>query len=436
MSGASRHRRGGRGGGPRRGSRGGARLGPPPPGLFHDILLAPDRERIPEAHPLVSFRPEDELAFATEVDRRALFRFQLRRRGVEHGSVAQLRPEGLLGPRPRRRRRETIAVERWCAAQPILLPGAASDVATDLDARRLDALRETLSDDGGLRRHLGAHRDRLAPHFEVRDLEAPRFDPERDLARAILAAQDGPDDLWIKVGRLSTHPEDRSLRARLSFGREGDDDASADGERHRLVSELARLLLPGAAQLSRLEEVGSVLERHVGAPVFGTQHIAYWNAPNGGARFHHDAFGGTPQDPSAGQHAVVYAQLTGRTVWLALSIEELGARLREFLRWIEEGDVPELRAVLGDGWSEVREAAAGRAGCLAELGRPDGGRFEPVLNAPEFTGFLADAGHALALHPGDVLLLPNHGLERTAMHSVFSGSKQPGYALSVAVRRR
>ena len=55
---------------------------------------------------------------------------------------------------------------------------------------------------------------------------------------------------------------------------------------------------------------------------------------------------------------------------------------------------------------------------------------------PEFTGLLADAGHAWLLDPGDVIVLPNHGFAATCMHSVFCASDEPGYALSMAIRER
>ena len=53
-----------------------------------------------------------------------------------------------------------------------------------------------------------------------------------------------------------------------------------------------------------------------------------------------------------------------------------------------------------------------------------------VNRGPEFTSLLADAGHALVLHEGDVLLLPNHGYECTAMHSVFCAGDdlRPGFS--------
>ena len=43
-------------------------------------------------------------------------------------------------------------------------------------------------------------------------------------------------------------------------------------------------------------------------------------------------------------------------------------------------------------------------------------------------------GHAALLGPGDAILLPNHGLHHTCMHSVFCVSDHTTYALSFAVR--
>jgi hypothetical protein len=34
-----------------------------------------------------------------------------------------------------------------------------------------------------------------------------------------------------------------------------------------------------------------------------------------------------------------------------------------------------------------------------------------------------------------VLVMPNHGLDHTVLHSVFCASEQPGYSLSMAIRR-
>jgi hypothetical protein len=390
-------------------------------------VLSPDRDVVPDARPVVSFRDDDEPGFLAEIERRALARVALRRRGVDHGLVAELDPHGLLPPRPRRRRREAIRSERWCAARPIALPGVAEGAAR--------AARGA----SGLARRL-AHPESLAAWLHERSGSALRldaspaelFDPERDVVRArVLAPGIAPaDDVWIKVGRLSTFAGDRSLRLRISFGREGKDDASADERRHLLVAELAARVVPGAAELAGEAELRAALERLCARPVLLTQPIAYWNAPEGGARFHHDAFA------QGGQLGVLFAQLAGRTAWLALSIEDLGARVRELLEALAEGELPWLRDALEPRapLSELAALAAGRASLLAELALPDCGRFEALVNAPEATGYLADAGHALILGPGDALLLPNHGLERTAMHSVFCASRETTYGLSLAIR--
>ena len=51
-----------------------------------------------------------------------------------------------------------------------------------------------------------------------------------------------------------------------------------------------------------------------------------------------------------------------------------------------------------------------------------------------FTSFLADAGHAFVLAPGDAILLPNRGPAATCLHSVFCASDETGYSLSFALR--
>jgi hypothetical protein len=157
--------------------------------------------------------------------------------------------------------------------------------------------------------------------------------------------------------------------------------------------------------------------------------------------FHHDAF---DEDAGGGQLGVLFLQLSGSTAWLALSIEDLAERVRELVLAIEdEGALDWLPAQLygrrdardGGGFGAVARLARDRVALVRELGLPGLGRLGPLVNrGPEVTGFLADGGHALVLEPGDALLLPNHGLARTAMHSVFCASDEVTYALSLALR--
>ena len=73
----------------------------PGPGLFREILLAPDRDRESGAWPLVSSDYADDEDFRGELERRGVRRIPLRRRGRDHGEWTLLRPEGLIERPPK-----------------------------------------------------------------------------------------------------------------------------------------------------------------------------------------------------------------------------------------------------------------------------------------------------------------------------------------------
>jgi hypothetical protein len=406
--------------------------------LFDAILGAADRDAAPGVRPLVSFRPDDEPAFLAEVQRRARVRLRVERRGVDHGELAELHPVGLVPPLPHRKKREAIWSSRWMAAEPVLVPELLElkglSGAIEAALRRRAGLLER----GGLARWLTECAPAFAGRFRVGD-ELESADPERDVERRAIEVTGAPQaDLWVKAGRLSTHPRDASLRVRFSFGAEGADDASHDEARHALVAELACAVLPEARAVAGCERLGALLQRFCGRPVRFTQHIAYWNAPHGGAQFHHDAFAEDTVDFMARQLGVAFVQLSGRSLWLALSIEDLASRVAEFLELMAEGELAWVRAELYPDdatWRDARALAGDRTRLVHELGLPHCGRLHALVNrGPEFTALLADCGHAVLLRPGDVLLLPNHGLARTAMHSVFCADTRPTYGLSLALR--
>lgn len=404
----------------------------PPRGLLGQILLAPDRDQGPGVRPVVSVQPDDDPELLAELEERGARRVQLVRRGVDHGTWAELDPEGIAPPISRRAELKSARAWRWHAGRPVLLPGLASatveELKDELAARA--RLGETLDQPGALRDWIESRAAALAPDFELDARPgapgtpgapgAAGADAERDLERVRLrgrVAGERADDLWIKTTRLSDRPDDRSRRLRVSFGREVDDDDSDDEPRHRLVAALAARLLPELPRLAVLPELERLLRTLLGGPALLTQPIVYWNAPGGGALFHHDSFRPEP----GGQRGVLYAQLTGATAWLALSIVDLAERVAEFLD-AQDADPP-------DG------LAPDPGALVAELALPGCGRLGGLVNrGPEFTGFLADAGHGLVLRPGDALLLPDHGLVRTAMHSVFCASEETGVGLSAAIR--
>ena len=408
-------------------------------GLLEGILSDPDRDTRSGARPVVSVREQEDPTFLAAVEEKRRGSASLSRRGVWHGEWAELFEANAEGEIEL-----ATALERWHAAKPIVLRGAATaeqraEFADEIADR--DELHAALQEPRGLRAFLEARASDLAPEFEPLRAPARLFDRDRDLERIVVRSTRGRkvDDLWVKSAWLSTADGEDSLRVRVSFGRERDDDASADLLRHRVVADLAARLFPESALLAANPAIAQLAERLLAGPALFTQHIAYWNAPDGGALFHHDAFAEDEEEPSRpGQLGVAYLQLTGRTAWLALSIADLARRVREFVECLLGGDLPWVAAQLfPDETARTRVDAltADPDALLAELARPGCGTLGPLVNrGPEFTAWLADAGHAALLGPGDAILLPNHGLRRTAMHSVFCAGEEVAYSLSLAIR--
>jgi len=259
------------------------------------------------------------------------------------------------------------------------------------------------------------------------------------------SGHDAGPGFWLKNQALSRVASDRSGRVRVSFGVEGDDDASHDEALQLRCAELARAVFPETALLRDDPALFELLEalddplgedRADGRELYLTQDIAYWNAPNGGALMHHDAF---EEDYAERQRAVVYAQLTGATAWIALSTQDLAARVVEFCEALADGEMPWVKSSLFRGRSgeaALNKILRGGRFVYAELEKPGCGRLGRLVNrGPEFTSLLADAGHAFLVRAGDVVVLPNHGLGHTTLHSVFCASETPAYSISLALRR-
>ena len=426
----------------------GKRKEPPVP-LFDSVVFAPDRDRIPGARPVISWDEEDEAPYLKAIEEVATRRVQMRRRGHAHGAWAELDltasgVDPLRHPTPL-----DVARERWKAARPQVLPGwlgsnaaeSAEDSESRLAGMQADAaqgmqLGEKLQSEGALARCIEelipTLPQGLTPRPQGADANHP-VDP-RDLERIQFAREDGPD-LWLKSGRLSDYEGDTSLRLRVSFGSEVDDDASRDEASHRAVTGLAEAVLPGAPRIDLNPKLNGLLADLAEQELCFTQHIAYWNAPEGGALLHHDAFG---EDDCGGQRGVLYTQLAGTTGWIALSANDLADRVEDYCEFLEDGGADWVRKAL---WSDRRDfdrvqaRIRNRKAFLAELVKPGCGLFGGLVNlGPDFTSFLADAGHAFFLGPGDAVLMPSHGLTECTMHSVFCASDEMTYGISAALR--
>lgn len=403
--------------------------------LFED----PARDSCPGARPIVAVDPEDDPRLLEELEAAAERTFDLERRGRDHGTYLELREDAVLRPKQRPKHRAAELAMRWNAGRPIVLHGALGTSLRDhtRQVKVWTQAAQTLAGEGGLAAFLGARKLQLPGTVELLGASsAEPTDPDRHLGRVDLRdGESGFDDLWIQAGRLSTHGDDSSIRMRFSFGREVEDDASQDEERHRAVERIARALFPPSEALHGSETVTDTLGQLRGRESYLTQHILYWNAPSGGALFHHDAFD-EPEEHA--QRGVCYAQLAGRTAWLALSLEDLSLRVRELFSALAEGEMPWLREELDPEGSEIRslfDLSRDWRRLAEELAQPGCGRFGVYVNrGPEITSWLADSGHMFVLGPGDVILLPNHGLQRTAMHSVFCASERMTLGLSTAIR--
>ena len=395
---------------------------PLPDGIILDIVSSPDRNPCPGQRAICSLNgeePAEELA-AWEPHTHAKVRLQ--RRGIDHGDWLVLDPSGWPpAPGPPL---EAHLEQRWMEAQPIVLRGWASPG----DPADTEAWFEQLHAPKGLRSFLTERIPRLG------DVFAPGsnmhcFDTERDRERIRIGSE---GDLWVKCARLSTHPGDRSLRVRHGFGKEGPDDLNRDIHRHRLVAEAAQCLWPALSQMPTADAWSVRLAQWIGDPVLRTQTIAYFNAPDGGALWHHDAF---DEPIEGGQRGVLYVQSTGRTAWLACSIDALTHLVIEWVGHLQDGELAwQLESMEPAQWERLQSMAKRFVRLRKELAKPGQGLLGPWIGSPEFTGLAADAGHAYLLDPGDGILLPNHGFHATAMHSVFCASPGATLGYSMALR--
>lgn len=402
--------------------------------LLSEILGAADRDHCPGARPLVAYRAGDDAAYLALLREKALHIIEVSRFGRPLLSVAELSERDMPRARLGARSREPELMRRWRAARPIVLRGWASGL---IQSERVPIAEWTrviknLRKPATLRRFLASRLDRDACEA-AKELD----DRERDLEKFFIRDATRGQRLWVKSATLTSPTTNASGRVRFSFGAEGDDDASADEAAHLRVSKLARRCLPVADALAKSRAHAGLLARLVGAPVLLTQHIAYWNAPEGGALLHHDAF----HEPARSrQRGVFYVQLSGATIWLALCTADLVRHTREFLAALASGAAPWIVADCFDGsknFSAVARHARDVRWLENQLTSPGCGEFAKLVNySPEFLGTLIDAGHVWRLEAGDAILLSNFGHRRTCLHAVWCAGKTAGDALSMAIRAR
>lgn len=208
-------------------------------------------------------------------------------------------------------------------------------------------------------------------------------------------------DLYAKLSWVSTDRRDPSLRIRFSFGSERLRDWMKNPRRAVWADRYAQAVFPECAVLAENRPLLRWLRRRIGGGFRLSERIVYSNAPGGGAVFHHDA------EPH--QVGVIYGQLAGETLWLALPKRRLAQIL-----------APKLG----------REPTQ----ILHDLDGHGDRRLERALNeSPQLVGELVAGGWCYRLRAGDAIHLPSPTEHDVAWHSVFGIGNTPSLALSFAI---
>ncbi len=344
--------------------------------------------------------------------------------------MQQLKRRGfLLGNAPNEQI-DLSDIRRWDTGQAVLLKALCSDSLSshqhniDQTEKLVYAVLEDQGCDSVLADH--PYAGRLEPKFQSLGSTFYEGD-QQDFEMVMFDAIDGEkiiaEDLWLKASWLSFHDDDISLRFRFSFGVDLEQDVAADPHRQQLAAELSEAVFPESGIITEHQELLVVLKQILGSnQVKFVERIIYFNGPNGGAYLHHDL--------ERGHAGVVFAQLTGRTFWLALPKPLL---IEEIIRFSKTHAWPEsLTKEMRD---EMSQLIGDRHYLSEQLDTFSNSSLIHLINeTQEFVQFLIARGHSIKLEPGDVLLLPQATKDSCCWHSVFCLGEELGQALSFAVR--
>lgn len=296
------------------------------------------------------------------------------------------------------------ALARWRAGEAVFLPGvlgaAPQRVHTAVTAslcmfdrlrrggRLLDELERRLAADDDLR-YAGSTVDKV----DAREIE-------RVFVDAVPGGEVVAQDLWAMLAWIAHDDSDRSLRIRFSAGADRLEDwMQASDLTAGWVDQFATRAFPECQAILTCAPLRTTLDALLARPYRMSERILYNNAPDGGAVFHHDA--------EPGQLGVCFSQLEGHTAWLAIGKRRLAHLL------VRAGHARDERLA------------------MAALDQGDDRRLWRLLNRDAaFTADLAARSALFVLHAGDSILLPSHGIDDVAWHSVLALGERPSLAHS------
>lgn len=353
--------------------------------------------------------------------------FPLLRRGVHHGWLGE----------PARAEMGSIPACKvaWRAAEAVLLPGLVANEIAPHSANLAESARlmEQVMDGEACEELFDqpAYVARYGARFELLSGIYDEGEPQAIATVEFDVLEDGePIDevVWVKASWLSFEDDDASLRFRFSHGHDLFEDVATDFSRQKTAGELCDALFPESQILTGSPALRQRLSEILSVPELAfVERIVYFNAPNGGAQFHHDV--------ERGHLGVVFVQLTGRTGWLALPKLQLVDEIERFVARPVSADLLKVALPSTSHRKKLLAKIADKPTLIAWMDEVNNGPLEALLNrVPEFTQQLVERGFAFVVEPGDVLLLSQHEIDACAWHSVFCLDDHPGQALSFAVR--
>jgi len=353
--------------------------------------------------------------------------FRIQRRGVFFGYIQKNQTPAM--PDANR------VAELWADNQPAYLPAmlkhALNDYKPHIQQSRV--LYQALLQEQAVEDLLDAepYINQLGERFELLSTRFDESDRQEIVSVDFDVLENGElvmEDIWMRISWLSFHEQDSSLRFRFSFGMEGYEDVSLDYDRQIAAAELCQRLFPESSLISSDSQLEAYMQQVLGIDEFQyLERIVYFNAPNGGAQFHHDA--------EKGHLGVVYAQVSGRTFWLALSKQQLMHEIELFSQ--QQENFQEIKLLLNNEelFKQFAVDVNNTEKLSAMLDDPANEEISVLINqSTSFFQQLLNKGYAYVLEPGDVILLPQASMQACAWHSVFCIGDEAGEALSFAIK--
>lgn len=324
-------------------------------------------------------------------------------------------------------------LEGWRLGRPVQLPGLCLDALPQhkQNLQQTEQLVRALLDEQECE-HLisqSPYRERLDAQFESIGVSVNQGD-QQEVETLLFDAFENDEivaeDLWLKVSWLSFYEEDASIRFRFSFGEDLVEDVAADKLRQIYAAELCNAIFPESAIISQHQTLYELLREALACKQIDfVERIVYFNAPHGGAYLHHDR--------ERGHAGVVYAQLTGRTAWLALNKSTLMSEIAAFVKHSQANSWP--ATISARHQAELIDYVSAPDTLADELETFNNDTLINLINqTAEFVSQLVARGHARLLSPGDVILLPQQDELSCCWHSVFCVGDEVGEALSFAIR--